>query len=51
VKSSVTLAGAGVELLEHLLIDRLMKAAIVVVALLILAFGMMMIWRIASRRR
>ncbi|MER7009202.1 hypothetical protein ABT297_40010 [Dactylosporangium sp. NPDC000555] len=51
MRSIPALAGDGIELLEHLLIDRLMKVAIVVIALAVLALGMVIIWRIGGRRR
>jgi hypothetical protein len=38
------LADDSADLLQHLLIDRLAKAAIAVVALLVLAIGMAIIW-------
>jgi hypothetical protein len=37
------------DLLEHLLIDRLIKLAIVIVVLLILALGMRIIWKKTRR--
>jgi hypothetical protein len=43
--------GAGSELLEHLLMDRLIKITIVIVASLVLALGMTIIWRTVGRRR
>ncbi|WP_431676528.1 hypothetical protein [Kitasatospora sp. KL5] len=43
------LAVESSELLHHLLLDRAVKAAIVVVALGVLALGMAAIWRRAGR--
>lgn len=45
------LAGDDAELIEHLVFDRLMKVGIVVVALVVLALGMVVVWRITGRRR
>ncbi|MGW3498991.1 hypothetical protein [Streptomyces sp. NPDC001020] len=42
--------GDGDALLHHLLVDYLIKAAIVVAALLVLGTGMVIIWRRAGRR-
>ncbi len=41
--------GEGHDLLHHLLVDYLIKAAIVLVALLVLAAGMVLIWKKVSR--
>jgi hypothetical protein len=41
----------GFDLLEHLLMDRLIKVVIMIVALCFLALGMVVIWRITNRRR
>ncbi|MGW8379447.1 hypothetical protein [Streptomyces sp. ODS28] len=43
-------AGEGEELLHHLLLDLLVKGAIVLVALVVLAVGMVLIWRRAQPR-
>ncbi|MEV6205843.1 hypothetical protein [Kitasatospora sp. NPDC051914] len=43
------LAVESSELLHHLLLDRAVKVAIVVVALGVLALGMVVIWRRAGR--
>lgn len=37
-------------LLQHLILDRLIKIGIVVVALVVLAIGLAVIWRRAGRR-
>jgi hypothetical protein len=41
----------GLDLLQHLLMDRLIKAAIVMVALIVLGVGMVVVWKQANRRR
>ncbi|MER7985293.1 hypothetical protein ABTY53_06770 [Streptomyces noursei] len=40
-----TLAAAASDLLEHLLLDRIIKIAIVLAALGVLAVGMRLLWR------
>ncbi|MFF3545620.1 hypothetical protein ACFYXD_27675 [Streptomyces platensis] len=40
--------GDGVGLLHHLLVDQAIKVAIVLVALLVLALGMRLIWKKAG---
>lgn len=40
----------GAEILEHLLIDRLIKIGIVLVALVAIVIGMVIIWRRSGRR-
>jgi hypothetical protein len=40
----------GGSLLQHLLVDRLIKTGIVIVALVVLAIGMTVIWRRVGRR-
>lgn len=45
------LAGDHAELIEHLVFDRLVKAGIVAVALVVLALGMVVVWRLTGRRR
>ncbi len=41
---------ADASLLEHLILDRLIKIGVVLVALVLLAIGMAIIWRRAGRR-
>lgn len=41
--------GDGADLLHHLLVDQALKVAIVLVALLVLALGMALIWKKAGR--
>ncbi|MFI1501639.1 hypothetical protein [Streptomyces platensis] len=41
--------GDGAGLLHHLLVDQAIKVAIVLVALLVLALGMRLIWKKAGR--
>jgi hypothetical protein len=45
----MSLADGG-SLLQHLLLDRLIKMGIVTVALVVLAIGMAVIWRRTGRR-
>lgn len=45
------LADDGAEILEHILLDRLVKIAIVLVALALLGIGMTVIWRVTGRDR
>ncbi|MGW1891562.1 hypothetical protein ACWCP6_15080 [Streptomyces sp. NPDC002004] len=42
---------ASSDLLQHLLLDRALKAAVVLVALVVLALGMRLIWRRTGRPR
>ncbi|WP_438489703.1 hypothetical protein [Streptomyces sp. S186] len=44
------LAAGSSELIEHLLLDRVIKIVIVVAALGLLALGMRLLWRRAGRR-
>ncbi|MFI5524522.1 hypothetical protein [Streptomyces platensis] len=41
--------GDGAGLLHHLLVDRAVKVAVVLVALLVVALGMRLIWKKAGR--
>ncbi|MFJ9614257.1 hypothetical protein [Streptomyces noursei] len=45
------LAAGSSELLQHLLLDRVIKIAIVLAALGVLAAGMALIWRRAGRTK
>ncbi|GHF55188.1 hypothetical protein GCM10010218_40750 [Streptomyces mashuensis] len=45
----IPLASEGDELLHHLLLDYALKGVIVVVAVVVLAIGMVVIWRKAGR--
>jgi hypothetical protein len=40
----------GGNLLQHLIVDRMVKIAIVAIALVVLAIGMAVIWRRGGRR-
>jgi hypothetical protein len=40
----------GGDLMQHLIVDRLIKFAVVAVALVVLAIGMAVIWRRSGRR-
>lgn len=44
-------AGDGTQILHHLLTDFLLKGLIVAIALIVLAVGMVIIWRLAGRPR
>ncbi|WP_018540687.1 MULTISPECIES: hypothetical protein [unclassified Streptomyces] len=46
----IGLAAGSSELIEHLLLDSVLKIVIVVAALGLLALGMTLIWRRAGRR-
>ncbi|WP_030987491.1 hypothetical protein [Streptomyces sp. NRRL S-1813] len=41
--------GEGAGLLHHLLLDAALKGAVVIVALIVLALGMVLIWKKAGR--
>ncbi|MET7798813.1 hypothetical protein [Streptomyces decoyicus] len=41
--------GEGADLLHHLLVDAVLKGAIVIVALIVLALGMVLIWTKTGR--
>ncbi|WP_369355513.1 hypothetical protein [Streptomyces sp. cg2] len=46
----IGLAADSSELIEHLLLDRVIKIVIVIAALGFLALGMLLVWRRAGRR-